>query len=77
MEERIRIHLGAIESIKYARLPPNMGVADDAFSIEFRDGKTITFKVEDLHSRNAWMDSVEESFYILSMNPIPAWANKL
>lgn len=44
------------------------------FVLEFRDGRSIAFKVEkNEEERNEWMDVLEESHYLLSSNPMPPW----
>lgn len=58
--------------------PDNLSTFD-GFVIDFRDGKSIGFKVngaadgETEMERNLWMDVIEESHYILTQNPLPAW----
>ncbi|KAI8916117.1 hypothetical protein EDD86DRAFT_197706 [Gorgonomyces haynaldii] len=72
MEQRTTIYLSLIEAMRYLE-------EDEGFVIEFRDGESISFKLEpsdvlDLEAeRNMWMDVIEESHYILTSSPIPPW----
>jgi hypothetical protein len=75
--------LNELESIQYFSpetlddLYPNYKLDD--FVLEFKDGRTISFRVlEDSKTKSnqtekGWIESVEESHYVLKENKIPDW----
>ena len=82
MEERCRIHLSMIDYMQYTEVDLGKGksISSDGFSIAFKDGTCISFKLDQdeeniEEARNRWMDFIEEAFYILSASPIPPWVH--
>ena len=91
-EHEITIDLSLLETVRFYSTPNGStlslnNTASDSpcvFILEFRDGRTIAFRLDDNSDsacdsfaiesqRNEWIDSLEESHFILTKNPIPVW----
>ena len=84
--ECCRIYLTLLENLHFSTLNGDKMMDPGVFVLEFKDGKHISFSVSTgdhdgneyiQNERNLWVNSIEESHFLLRENQVPDWTSLL